>query len=155
MSTCAVTIPTQALALFDDHDLVIDATADQRATSLLWWAAEAIGKPFVTACVQREGGIARADRLPLRPGEQHLPPVPPGDDEAAPALGLGCGDVVSLTPPSAVVAAAELAVELVRDELLGATKLPPSLVRVLDPQPDTPYEKVGTLTPAVVEPDPA
>jgi len=136
--------PGQALEILDSSDLVIDATADQRATAMLCWAATTTGRPMVTACVQREGGIARADRFPLRCEEGHLPPVP-----EAPYLALvrerGCGDAVSLTPPSAVMAAAELAVELARDELTLSRSLPATVLRVLCPQPDAPYDKLCML----------
>ena len=137
--------PAQALEILNGSDLVIDATADQRATAMLCWAATATGRPMVTACVQREGGIARADRFPLRGEEEHLPPVPemPG---LAPVRERGCGDAVSLTPPSAVVAAAELAVELARDELAPTRAMPATVIRVLRQQPDSPYNTLRTLT---------
>jgi ThiF family len=139
-----IATPGQVLEILDSSDLVIDATADQRVTAMLCWAATTTGRPMVTACVQREGGIARADRFPLRCEEGHLPPVP-----EAPYLALvrerGCGDAVSLTPPSAVMAAAELAVELARDELTLSRSLPATVLRVLCPQPDAPYDKLCML----------
>ena len=144
-SQSKVAAPGRALEILNDSDLVVDATADQRTTAMLCWAATVIGRPMVTVCVQREGGIARADRFPLRGEEEHLPPVPemPG---LAPARERGCGDAVSLTPPSAVVAAADLAVELVRDELTFSRALPPTVIRVLRPQHDSPYDELRTLT---------
>lgn len=143
-SQSRIATPDQALKILEHSDLVIDATADQRATAMLCWAAATIGRPMVTLCVQREGGIARADRFPLRGDEEHLPPVP---DTSRPATvrERGCGDVVSLTPPSAVVAAAELAVELARDELNHSRVLPATMLRVLSPQPDPPYDTPHTL----------
>ena len=137
--------PSQALEILDRSDLVIDATADQRATAMLCWAAATAGRPMVTVCVQREGGIARADRFPLRSGEKHLPPVPE-TPRPAPVRERGCGDAVSLTPPSAVVAAAELSVELARDKLTHSRALPASMLRVLNPQPDPPYDTPRTLS---------
>lgn len=112
---------------------------------MLCWAATVTGRPMVTVCVQREGGIARADRFPLRGEEEHLPPVPEMPD-LAPSRERGCGDAVSLTPPSAVVAAADLAVELVRDELTFSRALPPTVLRVLRLQHDSPYDELRTLT---------
>jgi molybdopterin/thiamine biosynthesis adenylyltransferase len=137
--------PSQALEILDHSDLVIDATADQRATAMLCWAAAATGRPMVTVCVQREGGIARADRFPLRSEEQHLPPASEMP-RPAPVRERGCGDAVSLTPPSAVAAAAELALELARDELAHRRVLPATMLRVLSPQPDPPYDTPCTLT---------
>ena len=67
--------PHQALALVEAHDLVVDATAAARATALLRWAAESTGSSVVSVCVQRDGGIARVDRFPLRDGESHLDAV--------------------------------------------------------------------------------
>jgi molybdopterin/thiamine biosynthesis adenylyltransferase len=139
--------PGKALEILDRSDLVIDATADHRATAMLCWAAATTGQPMVTVCVQREGGIARADRFPLHSEEEHLPPVPE-TTRLAPVRERGCGDTVSLTPPSAAVAAAELAVELARDELTHSRALPATMLRVLSPQPDPPDDGPRTLAAA-------
>ena len=144
-ATCStIMTPGQALDILQGSDLVIDATADERATAMLCWAAAAAGRPLVTACLQREGGIARADRFPLRHDEEHLPPVAE-TPYPAPVRERGCGDAVSLTPPSAVMAAVELAVELARDELTARRSLPATVLRVLHPQPDAPYDRLCTL----------
>jgi hypothetical protein len=144
-SQSKITSPEQALDILNSSDLVIDATADERATAMLCWAAAAARRPVITVCVQREGGIARADRFPLRGDEQHLPAVPVRAG-SAPVRERGCGDAISLTPPSAVAAAAELAVELARDELTFRCALPASVLRVLQPQPDSSYDRLSTLT---------
>jgi molybdopterin/thiamine biosynthesis adenylyltransferase len=148
VSESLIMTPDQALNLLNSSDLVIDATADERATALLCWAAEATQRPMLTVCVQRQGGIARVDRFPVRQNEQHLPPVPqlPGPPQARER---GCGDAVSLTPPSAVVAAAELAAEFARDELTLECALSASTLRVLQPQPDTPYDHLITMVAAL------
>lgn len=143
-SQSIIASPGKALEILDRSDLVIDATADQRATATLCWAAASTGRSMVTVCVQREGGIARADRFPLRRDEEHLPPVPE-TTRPAPVRERGCGDAVSLTRPSAVVAAATLAVELARDELTHTRALPATMLRVLSPLPDPPYDKPCTL----------
>src|SRR5262249_6019899 len=117
-----------------------------RATALLAWAADTARRSLITVCVQREGGLARADRLPLRGDEQHLPPAP-RRGSAGPVRERGCGDAVSATPPSAVVAAAELGAALARAELTLERALPATIVRVLDPQPDSPYQEIATLVP--------
>jgi molybdopterin/thiamine biosynthesis adenylyltransferase len=142
----SVTDPTIAINLLQAHDVVVDATADERTTALLRWAAEQTRRTLVSVAVMRDGGVARVDRLPLRPDEQHLPPVPPRDDLPGPYRERGCGDVVSPTPPSAVVAAAELATALSLDELTLERRLPATVVRVLRPQLDAPYDKLDTVT---------
>jgi molybdopterin/thiamine biosynthesis adenylyltransferase len=143
-SRSRVETPSQALEILNCSDLVIDATADQRATAMLCWAAAITGRSMVTVCAQREGGIARADRFPLRSDEEHLPPIPE-TPHLVPVRERGCGDAVSLTPPSTVLVAAELAVELARDELAHSRALPATMLRVLSPQPDLPYATRRTL----------
>lgn len=144
-SQLSITSPEQALQILSDADLVIDATGNQQASAILCWAAGISRRPMITVCVQREGGIARADRFPLRGSETHLPPVPAPAGKS-PIRERGCGDAVSLTPPSAVVAAAELAAGLARDELALRCTLPATLIRVLQEQPDHPYDRLATIT---------
>jgi hypothetical protein len=141
--------PDHALQLMRGTDLVIDATAATRATALLRWAAEATGQPVISVCVQRDGCIARVDRFPLHGSEQHLPAVPLLTGGSPPLRERGCSDAVSPTPPSAVVAAAELAVEVARDQLLLDAAAPASVLRVLHPQPDSPYTALTTITSTV------
>ena len=113
-----------AIALVRDHCVVLDATGNARASSLLATAVHAVGPDLghvvVAACVQRDGDVLRVDRLPLRGGESYLPALPLLDDAAHPRE-RGCGSPVSPTPPGAVVAAAELAHRVVIDE---ATRAP-------------------------------
>ncbi|MFC0623252.1 ThiF family adenylyltransferase [Kribbella deserti] len=142
----SVTDPITAINMLQTHDLVVDATADERTTSLLSWAAEQTGRTLVSVAVMRGGGVARVDRFPLRPGEQHLSPVPLRDDLRGSYRERGCGDAVSPTPPSAVVAAAELATELSLDQLSDERRFPATILRVIRPQPDAPYDKLATLT---------
>lgn len=145
--TMGVSTPAEAVCLLAGHDLVVDATANARATAMLGWAAEQTGRPMVSICLQREGALARADRFPLRGGEQHLDPVPllPGPP---PPRERGCGDPVSLTPPVAVLAAAELGCRLALDQLTGDRRLPATLLDVRVAQADPPYDRIGLLTPA-------
>ena len=138
--------PDEARRLYRNHDLVIDATADNRTTALLIWASEVVCKPMITVCVQRDGGIARADRTPLRHLEHHLAAVSPLADANAPLVERGCGDSVSPTPPASVIAAAELGVELIVDLLVGDGRLPPTLMRVLNEQPDEPSTTLPICT---------
>jgi hypothetical protein len=148
--TCKATrvaTPAEAIDLLAEHDLVVDATADARTTALLRWAAEQIGHPMVSVCLQREGAIARADQFPLGDGEQHLAPVPSLPGPPLPRE-RGCGDPVSLTPPVAVHAAAELGCRLALDQLRGDRRLPATLLDVLVAQDDPPYDRLGLLTAA-------
>ncbi len=138
--------PEQALALVADHDLVVDATAAAKATALLRWAAESTGKSVVSVCVQRQGGIARVDRFPLRDSESHLEAVAhvQGDDQQL--YEQGCGSPVSTTPPLAVVKAATTACQVVFDELAAAPTLPATMLEVIAVQDDEPYTAVGMMT---------
>jgi len=142
-----VTTPAQAIDLLAEHDLVVDTTADARATALLRWAAEQTGHPMVSVCLQREGALARADRFPLRGDEQHLDPVPPLPVPPLPRE-RGCGDPVSLTPPVAMLAAAELGCRLALDQLHEDHALPATLLDVLVAQADPPYDRIGSLSSA-------
>lgn len=135
--------PSQAIELFDENSIVIDATADNRTTSLLEGAALAGNKLLISVCLQREGGISRVDRWPLRDREEHFQQVPNlghvGTRES------GCGEIVSLTPPFSVFTAANWAVRSVLDEISGAHALKPTLLEVLKAQPDAPYDQLGQV----------
>ncbi len=136
-----LTTPAQAIALLREHHLVVDATANARATALLAWATGHIARPVVSVCVQRQGGVVRVDRFPLRGAERHLEALPPlaGLD---PGRERGCDGPVSPTPPTAVMATAQLACRAVLDELTHDCELPATLLDVLVPQ-EPPYDVVG------------
>ncbi|GIJ67922.1 ThiF family adenylyltransferase [Virgisporangium ochraceum] len=136
--------PEQAIRVIRDHHLIIDATANQRATALLAWASSQIAHPVVSVCVQRQGGVVRVDRFPRRGDEQHLDPLPPS---TAFDLGRehGCDEPVSVTPPAAVVAAAQLTCRVAIDELTLGCALPATLLDVLIPQ-EPPYDVLGMHT---------
>jgi molybdopterin/thiamine biosynthesis adenylyltransferase len=136
-------LPDDAHGLLLRHDLVVDATANGPTTLMLGSLSQTTGRPFLSICVQREGGVVRCDRWPLRETESHLPPVPPGG--ASSVREGGCGDPVSLTPPNAVLAAAELACRMALDLLVGTRRLPATLIHVLSAQPDSPYDRVSVL----------
>jgi hypothetical protein len=122
--------PTQAIGLLREHHLVIDATADPRATALLAWACTFQSKPVVSVCVERQGDIVRVDRFPLRGTERHLPPVLNRDTD--PVIEHGCDDPVSLTPPVSVVAAAQAACRVALDELGRDCTMPATLLEILN-----------------------
>jgi hypothetical protein len=138
-----------AIALVRGHHVVLDATANARASSLLATAIDVVGPGLrhvvVSACAQRDGDVLRVDRLPLRGAEQYLPALPLLDDAGHPRE-QGCGNPVSLTPPGAVIAAAELAHRVVINEATGACTLPATIVEVRRAQPEPPFDRVGCLT---------
>ncbi|WP_372451015.1 ThiF family adenylyltransferase [Mycolicibacterium goodii] len=137
--------PSDALALARSHELIVDATADSGATSVLRWATEQTGTSLVSVCVQRDGGIARVDRFPLRPDESHLRAVPTAARQGEVRYEQGCGSPVSMTPPLSVIMAASIGCQVILDVLTGTRHLPATIIEVLDPQPDAPYSAVGTL----------
>lgn len=123
--------------LFDSHDLVVDATGNGPATTLIIAASKVHDKPAISVCLQRSGSVARVDRFPLGPGESHDPPLAPG----GPSLVLregGCGDPVSPTPPWACAAAAARAAGMAADVLSGRCLYPPTVVDVLIGDSDGP-----------------
>lgn len=135
----------QAVKLLQGHDLVIDATADARATALLRWAAETLGRHMISVCLQRNGGIARVDKFPLWEGEQHFDPIEPLPDEPEMAYENGCGSAVSMTPPLAVIKAAALGCQVALDDLNMWRHPPATIVEVIEPQPDNPYDRLGII----------
>ena len=133
----ALTAVSDTEDLFANHDLVIDATGNGPATALVLTASRILDKPAITVCLQRSGSVARVDRFPLREGEQHDPPLPPG----GPSLVLregGCGDPVSPTPPWACAAAAARAAGMAADLLSGRRMYPPTVIDGLMGQSDGP-----------------
>lgn len=137
-----------ARRLVSGYDIVLDATANARAGSLLAVAAQEAPAPdgavVISVCVQRQGEVVRVDRLPLRPGETHLPPLPLL--EGAPVLAdAGCGSPVSITPPTAVWAAALLAVETVVGEALQPGTAAPSVAEVRRAQPEQEFSSLGRV----------
>lgn len=131
-------------------DVVVDATADDNVRSLLthlWKEAESGGiqTGVVSVAVHRSGGIVRTDRWP-RDGDGAPDPIPGHPDGEQDLREGGCGEPVSATPASAVFEAAGLASRVVIDLLTGAESLPASVVQILVPQPDAPYQELGILT---------
>jgi hypothetical protein len=140
-----------ATALVREHHVVLDATGSARASSLLATAAEQVGRgsghAVVSVCVQRDGDVLRVDRMPVRRGEIHLPPLSPRESTIS-QRERGCGAPVSPTPPGAVTAAAELAFRSVLDEATRECALPATVVEVRASQPEPPFHHVGRITSA-------
>lgn len=123
-----LTGPQEAASLLNGHDLVLDATANQVATALLMSGGQALGRPAVSVCLQNDGGVARVDRVPLRDGEMHAPPVDPIPSARGELREGGCGDPLSPAPMWAVTRAASDVTAVVCDLLSGRAECPPSLV---------------------------
>ncbi|RSD10311.1 ThiF family adenylyltransferase [Amycolatopsis eburnea] len=137
-----------ALSLVRHHRIVVDATGSGLASGLLATAAALIDSQadhaVVSVCVQRDGDVLRVDRMPLRPGEDHLPSLALLD-RSSELRERGCGSPVSPTPPGAVVAAAELALQAVIDQATGDQTLPATLADVRRPQDQPPFDRVGLV----------
>jgi hypothetical protein len=144
----------EATALVLEHRIVLDATGSGRATSLLAAAVTGLDAEsdhvVVSVCVQRDGDVLRVDRIPLRPGEVHLPPLA-AVEHTSRLRERGCGSPVSPTPPGAVVAAAELALQVVIDEATGDRILPATLADVRRPQGQPPFDRIGRLSSEVLQ----
>lgn len=112
--------PETARELLRDHDLVVDATADGAATSLLRSAAEEVHAHVLSVCTQNDGYTVRVDLLPPLPGADPLPETAQRGSQQPDVYEGGCGDPVSPTPPYAVIQAAALAVRHACGLLLDA-----------------------------------
>lgn len=126
----ALTSVDSVEAIFDVHDLVIDATGSGSVTALVLKAAEVLRRPALSVCLQRSGTVVRVDRLPLRAGEVHAAPTPAGMPFAELREG-GCGETVAPTPPWACSTAASLCAAIAADLLAGRHQYPASVVEVL------------------------
>ena len=143
LQTGMLTSAAGAERLFEDNDLVIDATGNGPATALVSTASRILDKNSITVCLQRGGAVARVDRFPLRDDETHHKPLPPTEAKVELREG-GCGDPVSPTPPWACAAAAARAVGMATDLLAGRCLYPPTVIDVLIGRPDGPAAAAGT-----------
>lgn len=139
--------PELAFAVLIECDLVIDAAADGGATGLLEHLAGLTAKTFLKIALHRDGGILRVDRLGAGTAQSRpaaISDTAVGDRRFREA---GCGDPISPTPPEAVLAAASAACRMAIDTLqpLRRRRLPDSMIEILTPQPDSPYDKLGIL----------
>jgi molybdopterin/thiamine biosynthesis adenylyltransferase len=101
--------PAEAELAYETYDLIVDATADGRATALLHHAAETSGKHFLSVCLKEDGKVVRVDVIPPITGEP-LPTTPESPrDRSKYVYDGGCGDPVSMTPHAAVIEAAAIA----------------------------------------------
>jgi hypothetical protein len=96
-----------ALKLLQEHDLVVDATADFATTALLHLAAESLGKHLLSAALQNSGRTYRIDILPPLDGTSAVPRSTMKVGSETPWLfEAGCGSPISSTAPHAVIEAA-------------------------------------------------
>ena len=97
----------EAVKLLNEHDLVVNATADFATTALLHVAAQALCKRIVSAAIQNGGTSYRIDVLPPLDGAEPLPPSSNVVDQPKSELfEAGCGSPISPTPPYSVIEAA-------------------------------------------------
>ncbi|WP_404385900.1 ThiF family adenylyltransferase [Knoellia locipacati] len=109
VSSTAMLTLEQALHALRSCHLLIDATANSVATSVLAHAARITGTSILAACLQNDGQTQRVDVIPPMSGS----PIPPTLQRASVAPALyegGCGSPVSPTPPHAVIEAAAMTV---------------------------------------------
>ena len=138
--------PDLAFELLPKHDIVIDATADYSVEWLLEKLAIDLDIPVVHVGLHRQGGLIRVDRSSrYSDTNQRLDEVPAIETADPPIREVGCMHPVSPTPPYAVHAAAAYATATVLDTLTDRWELPDSAIHVLTPQPDQPYDRVGTI----------
>lgn len=139
-------IPDEAERHLVDSDLVVDATARLPTTRMLEDLANALERPLIAVYIQRDGGVVRVDRSPLRDGESRLHELPQLSDSQRVLLREGgCGDPVSPTPPSSVLAAASLGCRAATDMLTGRFELAASVAEVLNVQEEVPYDRLSVL----------
>lgn len=117
--------------LLEEHDLVINASAEWTVSKMLRDNAEALGVHALTVVLQNEGKTFRVDVLPPR---DNVSPLPLSDrGEPVPAVyEAGCGSPVSLTPPPSVAEAAAAAARHAVATLTGAPLSAAGETRELD-----------------------
>lgn len=116
----SILTPGDADLLLEHCDLVVDATADGRATALLHHAAEMVGKTIVSVCLKEDGKVVRVDILPPLVGPPLLATPEMPRDPGSYVYEAGCGDPVSMTPHAAVMEAASVATRHAIGLLTGA-----------------------------------
>lgn len=140
--------PDLAFLLFTECDLILDTAADGGATGLLDHLAQVTSNMFVKAALHRDGAILRVDRLGPGTADERPAPISSLPSGGSALREAGCGDPVSPAPPSAVLAAASAACRMAADTLQPTRRrrLPDSMVEILIPQPDAPYQSTSVLT---------
>ena len=123
---------------------MVDATASGECSALLSDLASADTAYVVTVAIQRDGGVYRVDRYPADGHYEAVEGLAKLDAHAG-RFEAGCADPVSPTTPDAVAEAAIWAVRVAVDLLLDTEQFGPTLVGVVEPQPDAPLDSVGIV----------
>lgn len=124
-ATCRITTQeasvrslSAAVDLLTGYDVVVDATADSTASSLLGAAALAGAGRLVSVAVLADGYAVRVDHIPPPEGEALAPPSLPAPASTPENYETGCGSPLSTTPPAAAWEAAALGARHTIDALL-------------------------------------
>lgn len=128
----ALTAGDDAVELVNNHDLVIDASADFATTALLHVTAQSLSKRIISATIQNDGATYRIDVLPPLDDAASLPSSTFEVMGPRPEVfEAGCGSPISPTPPHAVIEAAAATVRHVLGLLVDRPLHPAGEVRHL------------------------
>lgn len=107
----------RALVLVEQHDLVVDATADDSVANLLAFGAQDLGKPIISTYLANQGRSKVVEVItgPTSGWASTTSMAPIGPD----AYESGCGDPVSPTPLFEIQAVAATAARTAIQRLLG------------------------------------
>lgn len=134
-----------AFRLLAATDLVVDATANRNVHDLIEHVAQTLQTQAVVVVLIRDGAVAQTRRI----GHQTPTPtvVPSIRDRAMDRRQLGCGDPISPAAPWSAATAAGLACRYCIDTLRSKRqrRLPDCVTDVLLPQPDEPFDQIGTV----------
>lgn len=141
--------------IVESNDLTIDATGHGGVAELVARVALSCQKPFISVALFRGGSVARVRRQALegdapivqRPLLGGYPQIPPLDEEAEfVGTETGCLAHVHNAPPTAVVHAAALVVEVALDFLTGRNQQPDEVIEVMR-LGVPPFNRLGRLRP--------
>lgn len=139
--------------IVESNDLTIDATGHSGIAELVSRVALNCNKPFISVALFRGGSVARVRRQALaadapivqRPYLGGYPEIPPLDEEAEyVGTETGCLAQVHNAPPTSVVHAAVLAVEVALDFMTGRNEQPDEVIEVVR-LGDPPFNRLGRL----------
>lgn len=149
--------------IVESNDLTIDATGHSGVAELVSRVAHSSERPFISVALFRGGAVARVRRQGLeedapivqRPYLGGYPEIPPLDEEAEyVGTETGCLAQVHNAPPTSVVHAAVLAVEVALDFMTGRNEQSDEVIEVVR-LGDPPFDRLGRLRaddlPAVID----
>jgi proteasome lid subunit RPN8/RPN11 len=141
--------------IVESNDLTIDATGHSGVAELVARVAHSSQKPFISVALFRGGSVARIRRQALeddapivaRPHLGGYPEIPPLDEESEyVGTETGCLAQVHNAPPTSVVHAAVLVVEVALDFMTGRNEHPDEIIEVIR-SGDPPFNRLGRLRP--------